>query len=368
MSNGDRTRLTLAERLALAERSQASSPEAAAALVRRFAGLHTAVLLAGSADSDLMYELTGEYWNLLEGLLHYGGFCCCFLMALRDDFVPPASPERPPDPFRPVWGTRVNNAVILLGLMLLDHAKGRRRDKAIYRCTRMTLEQYLDALEALAFPAEDPPGLSFRSWREGLLQRHDGSAPLGDVLADILRRYIAGWQEFDHLDHILRCMGALACYLEDVSTEPLLREEAERLRAFREALRQYAPGLDSWSLVEADKRYLNPGGYYFGLANEYPEDVPDPGDAAVPARAVRSRIYLSGRDYHPAALRALAALSPSPDLGALLMKYSGPGRLSAAMAEIHVAVSDLYMLWVEPYLAMEEHRCEERPEEGPLLV
>lgn len=359
MRNEGRTLPTLEERLWLAATSQASSPEVAAKLVKRFSRLHTATLFAGRGDSDLMYDLTGEYWDCLENdLLHYGGFCRSFQLAIEDDYVDPADLEEFPEPFRPVWGVRLSNAIVLLGLMLMDHVKGGRRDKSIYHCTRMTLGQYLDALTALAPPGDEPPDPRFRLWRDRFLEYYGPcrSMPLADVLADILRRYIVGWQEFDHLDHILRCMGALACYLEqEEAGRTLPQAEADAVRRFREALCRYSPDLEGWDLVEQDKRFSDPRGYFFTLANEYPDNVADPGDKAVAAQTVRSQIYLSVRDYTPGTLRALASQSPSPDLRALLEKYVDQKRLAAAMREINTVVTDLYMLWVQPYLRMEEH-------------
>lgn len=369
MRDNDKAPLTMEERLALAARSQASSPETAAKLVERLSKIPTTTLFAEHADLELMYHLIGVYWDLPEeDPLHYSGFCRSFRMALEADFVSPVNLPWRTESLRPVLGGRVNNAIVLLGLMLLDHVKGRLRDKTIYHCTRMTLGQYLDALETLAFPEEDTlPAQRFRTWRDASLRRHDRSAPLGDVLADILRGYIAGWHEFDHLDHILRCTSALACYLEDVAEE-LPQEEVERVRQFRETLRcRYDPELEGWAPLETDKRHSDPGGYFFCLANEYLDNVPDLGGKDTPARAIRSQIFLPRRDYDLEVLHALADLSPSPDLGALLKKYGDPKRLTAAMAKIDIAALDLHMLWIEPYLRMEERRGKEKPEtQAPL--
>lgn len=370
MSGQSKAYLTMEERLGLAAKSQASSPEAAARLVERLSGTSIATLLAGTADRDLLYDLTGNYWDLpAKDFLHYSGFCRIFQMAIESDFEPPADYHCPTDPIRPALGTRSTNALVLLGLMMLDHAKGRRTDKTIYHCTRMTLGQYLDALETLAFPEKDtPPAQRFEIWRSALLQGYDRSLPLADVLADILRSYIAGWQEFDHLDYILRCTGAMACYLEEMAGDPLPPEEAERVRQFREMLLyRCGPGLEGRELPDADKHYRDPAGYFFGMAYEYPDDVPDPGGKGIPARAIRSRIYLPDRDCDPGALQTLAGLAPSPDLGSLLRIYGSPERLTSAMAKIDTAVFSLYMLWVDPYLQMEARRSEAGAErKGPL--
>ena len=110
--------------------------------------------------------------------------------------------------------------------------------------------------------------------------------------------------------------------------------------------------------MEQDKRYLDPRGYYFSLAYEYPEDVPDPGSRNVAAGTLRSQIFLSERDYSPEALRKLAEKSPSEELRELLEKSISEERLALAMREINIAVTDLYMLFVEPYLRMEEYHYE----------
>nr|WP_300835169.1 hypothetical protein [uncultured Acetatifactor sp.] len=262
------------------------------------------------------------------------------------------SPESP-NPYKPVWGVRVNNALILLGLMLLDHTKGRLKPKGFYYCTRMTLGQYLDALAGVGLWTDGSPGLAqgFQVWRDMLLADYGAASPLGETLADILRRYMAAWQEFDHLDHILRCIGALSCYLEqEEAGRTLPGEETDRVRRFREALCQYGSDLEGWELVEQDKRYLDPKGYYFTLACEYPEDLPNPCDRNAAPGSLRSQIFLSERDYSPETLRRLAAGSPSPNLRTLLERYICEERLASAMREVNTAVADIYVLFVEPYL------------------
>lgn len=362
--------LPLKERLKMAANSQATSPEAAARLVQRLSSVHTAYFFCKSANKDVMEGLTGEFWDCLENkLLHYGGFCHSFRLAIEHDndyfaaILSGASLEEAFDPYRPVWGVRVNNALVLLGLILLDHAKGQMRYRNIYYCTRMTLKQYLDALVDLSFQEDGTQdgdrAESFWIWRESFLKDKDGAWPLKEGLADILRRYIAAWQEFDHLDHILRCMGALSCYLEqEEAGRTLPQEEEEGIRRFREALCRYSADLEGWELVEMDKRYLDPRGYYFSLAYEYPEAAPDPGSKDTAPGTLRSQIFLSERDYSPKALRKLAEKSPSQDLRKLLEKSISEERLSRAMREINIAATDLYMLFVEPYLRMGEYHYE----------
>lgn len=370
MKNGERTVLPLEKRLEMTANSQAASPEAAAKLVQRLFGVRTTDFFCENTNMNIMQELTGEFWDCLENeLLHYGGFCHSFRLAIEhdNDFLAAISSEAAAEEdcgrYRPVWGFRANNALVLLGLILLDHAKGQMRCRNIYHCMRMTLKQYLDALVDLSFQEDGETDWdraeSFWIWRESYLKNNDGGWPLKEALANILRRYIAAWQEFDHLDHILRCMGALSCYLEQEEAGRTLPQEAERrIRRFREALCQYGSDLEGWELVEQEKRYLDPYGYYFSLACEYPEDVPDPGSRNVAPGTLRSQIFLSERDYSPEALRKLAEKSPSQDLRELLEQSISKERLARAMREINIAVTDLYLLFVTPYLQMEEYHYE----------
>ena len=391
MRGGERMLLTLEERLERSARSQAASPETAARLVERFSGLPPWQLFFGKPDVDAMYGLTGEFWEHPDvDMDSYHGFSHSFRLAAEQDNAPfrlplllsplgvprlaqpllgkpplglspqglpsqgQPSPESP-NPYKPVWGVRVNNALILLGLMLLDHTKGRLKPKGFYHCTRMTLGQYLDALAGVGLWTDGSPGLAqgFQVWRDMLLADYGAASPLGETLAGILRRYMAAWQEFDHLDHILRCIGALSCYLEqEEAGRTLPGEEMDRVRRFREALCQYGSDLEGWELVEQDKRYLDPKGYYFTLACEYPEDLPDPGDRNVAPGSLRSQIFLSERDYSPETLRGLAAGSPSQDLRTLLERYVCEERLASAMREVNTAVAGIYVLFVEPYLRM----------------
>ena len=391
MRGGERMLLTLEERLERSARSQAASPETAARLVERFSGLPPWQLFFGKPDVDAMYGLTGEFWeHPAVDMGSYHGFSHSFRLAAEQDNAPfrlplllsplgvprlaqpllgkpplglspqglPSqglpSPESP-NPYKPVWGVRVNNALILLGLMLLDHTKGRLKPKGFYHCTRMTLGQYLDALAGLGLGRDGSPGLAqgFQVWRDMLLADYGAASPLGETLAGILRRYMAAWQEFDHLDHILRCIGALSCCLEqEEAGRTLPGEETDRVRRFREALCQYGSDLEGREPVEQDKRYLDPKGYYFTLACEYPEDLPDPGDRNVAPGSLRSQIFLSERDYSPETLRRLAAGSPSPDLRTLLERYVCVERLASAMREVNTAVAGIFVLFVEPYLRM----------------
>lgn len=389
MRGGERMLLTLEERLERSARSQAASPETAARLVERFSRLPPWQLFFGKPDVDAMYGLTGEFWEHPDvDMDSYHGFSHSFRLAAEQDNAPfrlplllsplgvprlaqpllgkpplglspqglPSqglpSPESP-NPYKPVWGVRVNNALILLGLMLLDHTKGRLKPKGFYHCTRMTLGQYLDALAGLGLGRDGSPGLAqgFQVWRDMLLADYGAASPLGETLAGILRRYMAAWQEFDHLDHILRCIGALSCCLEqEEAGRTLPGEETDRVRRFREALCQYGSDLEGWEPVKQDKRYLDPKGYYFTLACEYPEDLPDPGDRNVAPGSLRSQIFLSERDYSPETLRRLAAGSPSPDLRTLLERYVCVERLASAMREVNTAVAGIFVLFVEPYL------------------
>ncbi len=319
MKNKGRTLLTLTERLDLASGSRAASPEAAAKLVQRFSNIRAQWLFFGSADVDILSGLTGKFWeHPAVDMSTYRGFCHSFRLAINYDndfFPPPYIPKRNDNAYEPVWGVTTNNAMVMLGLMLLDHARGQLIPRDFYHCMRMTLGQYLDALVDLSFRkdgTQDP----FRSntwqfWREVLLKDYDGSKPLAEALEDILKRYLTAWQEFDHLDHILRCTGDLSCCLEN-------------------------------------GRISAPAG----------ADLPDPGSENVAPGTLRSQVFLSERDYRPETLRALAEKSPSPDLRELLEKYSSEERLASAMREINMAVTDLYLLWVEPYLQMEEYHYE----------
>ena len=339
-------KLTLEERIARAARSQAASPEAAAKLIQRLARMHMAQVLHGGADLELVYGLIGPYMDQIgAGLFHYTGLCLSINLAILDN-VPPAEDDTP---FHPTLGARVSNAIVLLGLILLDHAKGRGWDKEVYHCTRMTLGQYLNTLQTMVFPGDEAPALKFWRWRESFLRFYDPSAPLMDVLADILRQYIHGWKMIDFLNHVLRCTEDLSSYLEEEKSAALDRE-------FRGAMRQYIAetGLAGVEVVGEDEReqYPDPVRHYMGLIDAYSWDVPDPAGKQAKAGAVRSQIFLPDRDVSPASLRAMAEETPSPEFRALLEQLALDPRLPEAMSRINEAVSNLFMLWVAPYLWM----------------
>ena len=351
MKNGTTKPLTLEERLELAGRSQAASPEAAARMVERLARMDTALVFTGQEDLHLMDRLIGGYMESLEDdLMHYAGFCRSFQLAIEDDG--PCLPQGEPG-FQPLLGARVNNAVVLLGLMLLDHARGKKSCKDVYHCIRMTLGQYLDALPPMCRPGNEAANRNYLTWRDLFLDNAAPSVPRGDALADILRRYMAGWRVLGRLDHTLRCMKRLNRCLEE-------EWKAEVNRALREAMRQGLAdmGLENVEVVEGDERehYADPRGHFLDLARSFSGDLPDPGAEDTAARAVRGQIFLSRWDYSPQVLEARAKEAPSPEFRALLEEQINPERIKKAMSVVNGAVSNLLMLLVSPYLPMEEER------------
>ncbi|MCI9121107.1 MAG: hypothetical protein HFG00_06225 [Oscillibacter sp.] len=331
MSSNGQEKRTLEERLEQAARSQASSPEAALRQVQQLAQMHSALVFTGEEDLQLMDGLIGESLNALEEeVMHYGGFCRSFLLA-----------REPEQPFRPFMGTQASSALVLLGLMLLDHARGRLRKKDVYHCTRMTLGQYVDALGTF-FLGDELMAQKFRKWQNSFLKRHDPAAPLAEALTDILRQYIAGWRMLKRLDHILCCMEDLAHYQEREMT-------AKMDQAFREAMRQSiaemgVSGVEVMEEEDAYETYPDPHGHYYALACEHPEDVPDPGGEAI----LRAQIFLPDRDFSPRALKAKKA--PSPEFQALLEENMDLERLDAAMKKVNNALNNLFILWVAPYI------------------
>ncbi len=362
MENQDRVLLTLEERLKYAAESQASSPEAAVRMVQKFSGIPAWYFFCGKEDLAAMNELTGKFWEHSSVDINtYHGFCQTFRLAITYDTAcrmlqtgTVLSAEDFCNPCQPVWSAGTVNAVILLGLMLLDHAKGRVKNKDIYHCMRMTLRQYLDALAEFASGKEGKTGSSrtdFRLLGQSILKSCDGSGPLGEALADILRHYIAAQQEFGRLDHILRCMDALSCCLEEQGGI-----QADSARRFREVLNKYCPGLEGQKLIEEGGRSPDPYGHYLALAGEYPEDVPDPGSEGLALRTVRSQVFLPGYDCSPESLRALAAQTPFRDFREILEKNICEERMTCAMKEINASAVYLYTLWVKPYLPAEGYR------------
>ncbi len=389
-------KLTLEERIARAARSQAASPEAAAGLVRKLSRLDAGHIFHGYADVDLISETIGPYLDQIDGdVLYYSGFC----RALQLAFAHAASQAEPDAHTRLVLETRAKNAVVLLGLMLLDCAKGRARDREVYRCTRMTLGQYLDAVETLAFPGNGEPGRVFRSWREQYLRSADLSAPLADVLGDLLRRYARAWTVLDFLSRVLYYMNKLSRRLEgesDRELEEAMRqhldgtrltcldvEEAEEWenvpedewegpldtsdgyeeetvgpdRKFREAVeRCIAEARLAGADAEGEDRqegHVVSGMDYFDLAASYSWDAPDPAGKRVSAGEVRGQLLLPYWDYSPQVLKTLAEQAPTPAFRALLEGFLSRGWPSAAMREVNEVISHLFMLWVGPYLTMD---------------
>ena len=352
-----RVLLTLEERLKCAAESRASSPEAAIRMVQKFSEIPAGRFFCGEGDLDAMNEQTGKFWDHpTVDVNTYHGFCQTFRLAINYDTA--CRMRRQPEtmfpaedsynPCQPIWSAGTVNAVILLGLMLLDHAKGRVKNKDIHHCMRMTLGQYLDALTEFTSGKEGKTEsfrTDFRLPAQDLLKSHDGSRPLGEALADILRRYIAARQEFGRLNHILCCMDALACCLKEQGGM-----QAESARRFRAVLGRYCPGLEGRKLMEESKGVPDPYEHYLTLAGGYREDVPDPGSEGLAPGTVRSQVFLPEYDCSPQSLRALAAQTPFRDFGELLEKNIREEQMARAMKEINASAVYLYTLWVEPYL------------------
>ncbi len=368
MSGNERVRLTLEERLALAAQSKAATPEAAAALVRRFHELPAGRIFCGTSDVDAMNELTGEFWDDPGvDVDSYRGFCPSFLMAVEHDNDSVWASWRPEDfdPDRPLLGVRVNNALVLLGEMLLDHAMGRQSHKEIYHSLRMTLRQYLDALTGPDFLRNGSEAERFTAWREKILEKMDGDQPLAEALAGILRRYMSAWEPFGRMDHILHCLGGLALHLEkegtgyDVSRCPdgdaslvlttSRTEKAEAARRFRKVLRRFGIGKDRQELPQADRECQDTRKYFLDLALGYAQDLPDPG-SEMEAKTLRSQIFLPYWSRDLDALWELLENPPFPESVPFLKECPDRERLAEAIREINAAVMNLYMLWVEPYL------------------
>lgn len=378
-------KLTLEERIARAARSQAASPEAAVELVRKLSQFNVSYIFHGGDDIDLMCEMIGPYLDQIGGdVLYYSGFCRSFLLASTHA----KSQAMPGARSRIILETRFKNAVILLGLMLLDHAKGRERDRELCRCTRMTLGQYLDAVETLAFSEDREPGRKFRDWRETFLKSADPTAPLADALAEVLRRYIRGWTVLDFLNRILYYMGKLSRSLEgdpDREIEEAMRQRIDEAcldlkeveeredgceespdaggyykegtvgpaQEFREAVgRCIAEARLAGAEKEEREGRVVSGKDYFDLAVTYSWDAADPAGETISAGEVRGQILLPNRDYSPQALKALAEQAPIPAFRTLLERFLSERWLSEAMLEVNMAVSSLFMLFIGPYMVM----------------
>ena len=364
MSGNARVRLTLEERLALAAQSKAVSPEAAAALVQRFYKIPAGRLFCGWSDIDAMDGLTGEFWDDPRvDVDSYRRFCPSFLAAMEHDNNLAQASWLPEDfdPNRPLWGVRVNNALVLLGEMLLDQVMGHQRNKEIYYSLRMTLEQYLDVLTRPVFWRSESAAEWFTVWRDKILRKMDGDLPLAEALAGILRRYMSAWEPFNHLDHILNCMSGLALYLDqegtggDVSHCPdgddsmvLATARTEKVKPtwrFWMALRK----LNWQEFPCADGECQNPREYFLNLALEYAPNLPDLG-SGMEAGTLRSQIFLPNWHYGSDKFWKLLEDLHFPEFTPFLKECPDREQLNGAMQEINTAVMDLYMLWVEPYL------------------
>lgn len=384
-------KLTLEERLARAARSQAASPEVAAGLVRKLSRLNIINLFQRGGDIDLISEMIGPYIDQIDGnVLCYSSFCRAFQLALNHA----ASQAEPDAHARLVLETRIQNAIVLLGLMLLDHAKGRERDREVYHCTRMTLGQYLDAVETLSFPGDGEPDRAFRSWRGQFLKSADPSAPLADVLEDLLRRYIRAWTVLDFLSRVLYYMNKLSRRLEgdpDRELEEAMRQYLDGMRLtcldveeaeeredvpedeweepldtgdryaaetvgpgpeFREAVGQCIAEARLAGSEERQEGHGVSGMDYFDLAVAYSWDAADPAGETISAGEIRKQIFLPYQDYSPQALKELAGQAPAPAFRALLERFLSEGWPSEAMSEVNLAVSHLFMLWAGPYFML----------------
>ena len=308
---GETDRRTQEERTA-----QAAAPEEAIRKVQQFARLPMDRVFHGSRDLELMEELIGPYLDdANDGPRDYAGFCRCLYHAFLDGTTP--IPERNAEDGIPFLGAQVSNAAVLLGLMLLDHARGRGQSGEVCLCTQMTLGQYLEALDALVFSKGVALGPGFRNWRKSFLKSRSPDSPLADVLAALLKRYILGWKRFDAMHHILCCMEALTRELER-APEPRRQDLSE---------------------------------HYFKQALAYSWDLPDP--AKEGGGDVREQIFLPKRDFTLQTLMLQTAAAPTQPFQKLFARILKERWQFDASPLINAAVTDLLMLFVGPYLYME---------------
>lgn len=307
---GETERRTQEERAA-----QAAAHEDAIRKTRQFARLPMDRVFHGSRDLKLMGALIGPYLDDAgDDPWDYAGFCRCLYHAFLDDTTP--IPEGNAEEGIPFLGAQVSNAVVLLGLMLLDHAKGRGQEACL--CTQTTLGQYLEALDALVFSKDVPLGPGFQNWRKSFLRRCSPGSPLTDVLAALLKQYSLGWKRFDAIHHILCCMEALTRELER-APEPRRQEL---------------------------------GAYYFKQALAYSWDLPDPAGEEISAGDVREQIFLPKRDFTLQTLMIQTAEAPTQPFRTLLARILKERWQFNASPLINAAVTDLLMLFAAPYLYM----------------
>lgn len=299
--------LTLEERLNLAARSEASSQEAATAMVKHFSSIHAVNIFAGKPDITLLYELaTQELDSDMDlDVDHYKGFCRLFATILHNDNNVNHT-DQPRGQGGPIWGVRANNVLILLGLMMYDQLRDRWNRHEIYNCTRMTLAQYLAAVVELA--------PDFKIWADRLLEQHDGSLSLTQTLENILRIYIDGWSKYALWDHIAG-LTAQACMCDPEKE----KDEIDKL------------------LQEAQNSEL---------------ELPDIFDPETPARAIREQLYLQDRNYSKATFQRLTELAPYPGFKTLLAHFTDGDVLDRAMGQINLAVMDIYLLFAQAFASM----------------
>ena len=212
----------------------------------------------------------------------------------------------------------------------------------------MTGKQYVDALSAVCY-ANDFERRAFLDWSQAFLKDYGEDLPLSEVMTKILRRYLDGWQEFEWMDHALRCMGSLVQYVEQTGSE----EAKSAAGSYRELLGQYGIEVPHEELPKMRDPHRDPFRYFLSRAQGHVRVLPDPG-AEIPAGTLRSQAYLPERNYSTEMLNLLYRRAPFPEFQAMLMKEVDDLCLSAAMRKINASVVDLYMLWVEPYLHMRD--------------
>lgn len=358
--------LTLEELIQRAGRSQAASPEYAAALVRHLSQLSGVCTFCGEKDVELLASFAEDIFKEDEDKFDvdtYQHFCLFYEALLAKDNNRTTLELRPEDidPYKPMWSTRMNNAMVLL-----DQALGHRAHKDVYHCLHQTLGQYLDALEGPAFQRGDTESEGFQLWKGCLLRDQDPNQPMEEVLIDILRRYETAFQSLDRLDHILTCLGGLALHMETLGTRYDIQPDEEGISQMvlhvarnqfgeaasqlRQALRRYGIGRDHTDLPRTDLEQEDPLAYFLNLAQAYTPNLPDPGED-MEIRTLRTQLFLPYRAYGLERLQQLAEQSPE-DFRNLLAEYVSGDTLAMAIRGINGAVGDLYMLFVEPYLHM----------------
>ena len=204
-----RTVLSLEERLECLKNGRASTPEAAAAKLKRISQIPFSDLIHDGNDLDLLFDTCGlEEYADCPGvdIDHYYQFCNIYRYLLAD-----AVKDSPGKFLHTKKNVQFVNAMLMLASMFMDKTKNKKSN--LYCALNMSLNDYWTAAIDICVDDSGKRNLKRRELlinaRNKCIGRRNPDVTLKSEIGYMLNQYLIGWELFAKLQEVLKCDAAL---------------------------------------------------------------------------------------------------------------------------------------------------------------